>query len=67
MVLDELADEFLSAILKHTLIAIGTHGFIKETFKKAEWYCFLEKIIDSLEPQCVIVYGKLNGWLQNKK
>lgn len=59
--IDELADEFLSAIPKHTLIAVGTHGFIKETYKKAEWYCFLEKIISALEPSGIIVYGKLSG------
>lgn len=60
---DESADEFLSAIPKHKLIAIGTHGFIKEKYKKAEWYCFLEKIIDTLEPLGIVVYGNLNGSL----
>lgn len=53
--IDELADEFLSAIPKHKLIAIGTHGFIKELPEKAEWYCFLEKIIKTLEPSGIIV------------
>ena len=59
--IDELADEFLSAIPKHSLVAIGTHGFIKEIPEKAEWYCFLEKLIDSREPTGIIVYGKLSG------
>ena len=58
---DKLADEFLAAIPKHTLIAIGTHGFIKEIPAKAEWFCFLEKIISTLEPSGIIVYGKLSG------
>ena len=58
---DELADEFLAAIPKRTLVAIGTHGFIKEIPQKAEWYCFLEKIINVLEPTGIIVYGKLSG------
>lgn len=58
---DDLADEFLAAVPKHTLIAIGTHGFIKEIPQKAEWYCFLEKIIKELEPKGIIVYGKLSG------
>ena len=57
---DELSDEFLSAIPKHTLIAIGTHGFIKETHQKAEWYCFLEKTIEVLQPAGIVVYGKLS-------
>ena len=57
----EIADEYLSAIPKHTLVAIGTHGFIKETYKKAECYCFLEKIINLLEPSGIIVYGNLSG------
>jgi len=59
--IDKLADEFLSTIPKHTLVAIGTHGFIKETYQKAEWYCFLEKVINTLEPKGIIVYGKLSG------
>ena len=59
--IDELADEFLSAIPKHSLIAIGTHGFIKETYQKAEWYCFLEKVIEILQPTGIVVYGKLSG------
>ncbi len=58
---DELVDEFLSAIPKHSLIAIGTHGFIKEKEKKAEWYCALEKIINTLEPSGIIVYGRLSS------
>ncbi len=58
---DETADEFLLAIPKHTLIAIGTHGFIKENSQKTEWYCFLKRIIDTLEPAGIIVYGKLRG------
>ncbi len=58
---DETADEFLFSIPKHTLIAIGTHGFIKENAQKAEWYCFLDKIIDALEPTGIIVYGRLSG------
>ena len=59
--IDELADDFLSAIPKHSLIAIGTHGFIKEIPQKAEWYCFLRKILKDLEPSGIIVYGKLSG------
>lgn len=58
---DELADEFLYAIPKHCLIAIGTHVFIKKMPEKAEWYCFLEKVIKTLEPTGIIVYGNLRG------
>ena len=63
--IDELADEFLSAIPKHSLIAIGTHGFIKEIPAKAEWYCLLEKILNVLEPSGIVVYGKLSGSIFN--
>ena len=56
---DELLPEFLSAIPKRTLIALGTHGFIKYKYEKYEWYCFLEKIVTELEPSGVIVYGSL--------
>ena len=60
---DELLPEFLSAIPKHNLIAVGTHGFCKETQQKFEWYCFLETIIKELEPKSIIVYGSLPGTL----
>ena len=56
---DELLPEFLAAIPRKTLIAIGTHGFIKYKYEKYEWYCFLEKILMELEPRGVIVYGSL--------
>ena len=58
---DELSNEFLSAIPKKSLIAIGTHGFIKEKNQKAEWFCFIDKIINILEPKGIIVYGSMNG------
>lgn len=60
---DELLDEFLTAVPKRSLIAIGTHGFCKEIREKCEWYCFIEKIIDELDPSAIIVYGTLNGKL----
>ena len=58
---DDTADDYFSAIPKHTLIAIGVHGFIKETPQKAEWYCFLEKVINTLEPTGIVVYGGLTS------
>ena len=58
---DETADDYLSAIPKHSLIAIGVHGFIKEKSQMAEWYCFLEKVLDVLDPSGVIVYGNLTS------
>lgn len=59
--IDELLPEFLSALPKHTLIAVGTHGFCKETHQKCEWYCFLETVIKELQPSGIIVYGSLYG------
>lgn len=58
---DELLDEFLSSFPKHTLIAIGTHGFIQKKKQKAEWFDFLEKVTQILEPSGIIVYGNLSG------
>ena len=63
--IDELADEFLETIPNNSLIAIGTHGFFKEKISKAEWFCFLEKIIDILKPSGIIVYGSLSGKVFN--
>ena len=59
--IDDLSDEFLEAIPNNSLIAIGTHGFFKSRTSKAEWYCFLDYIIDKLDPNGVIVYGSLKG------
>lgn len=59
--IDELLPEFLEAIPKHQMIAIGTHGFCKEISEKCEWRCFLEKIIPELEPTKIVVYGSLTG------
>ena len=58
---DELLPEFLEAIPKHSIVAIGTHGFYKKTCEQCEWYCFLENIIKDLEPSAIVVYGTLNG------
>ena len=60
---DELLPEFLEAIPKGTLVAVGTHGFSKENREKYEWYCFLETIITRLRPSAIVVYGSLNGKL----
>ena len=58
---DCLANDYLSAIPKNSLISVGTHGFIKERRQKAEWFCFLEKVINKLNPSGIIVYGSLSG------
>ncbi len=58
--IDETADEYLSATPNHTFIAIGTHGFSKLNWQKAEWHCFLEKLIESCKPIGVVVYGNPN-------
>ena len=56
---DELLPEFLSVIPSNSIVAIGTHGFIKTQPEKYEWYCFLEKVIDKVHPQIIVVYGTL--------
>ena len=61
--IDELYPEFIKTIPKHTLVAVGTNGFIKTSPEKCEWYCFLEDIIADLEPTAIVVYGGLRGKL----
>lgn len=60
---DETSDEFFEAIPKKSTVAIGTHGFFKHHKEKCEWFCFLEKAIDILNPSRVIVYGSLKSSL----
>lgn len=57
---DELINEFITAIPKNSIIALGVHGFYKYRFEKYEWYCFLEKILPKIQPIKIIVYGSLN-------
>ena len=58
---DELTEEYLSAIPTGSYVSVGTHGFIKEKQEQYEWYCFLETVINSLQPKGIIVYGSLNA------
>lgn len=59
--LDEFSDEYLDAIPKNNLIAIGTHGFIHFKFQKYSYYVRLNKSIKILNPSGIVVYGTLNG------
>ncbi len=59
--IDELVPEYLSAIPKHSIVAVGTHGFCKERREKFEWIIFLEQVIEELHPSKIVVYGSLNG------
>ncbi len=58
---DSLIPEFFDAIPKDSTIAIGTHGFIKETQEKWEWYYFLDRVVKELHPQNIVVYGHLSA------
>ena len=59
----ELRPEFLTAIPSNSMVAVGTHGFIKNKYEKYEWYCFLDEVITKLQPSKLIVYGSLKGKL----
>lgn len=48
----------LEAYPKHTLIAIGTNGFIKRLDNRFIFAEQVMKVIDTLEPSGIIVYGK---------
>lgn len=58
-----ISQEFYEALPKNTLVAVGTHGFIKNNTQKYEWYYCLKEIIDKLKPTGIIVYGTLRGKL----
>ncbi len=59
--IDELLPEFFLAIPQNAIVAVSTHGFIKEKWEQYEWYCFLEQVISVLNPKCIIVHGTLNS------
>lgn len=58
---EDLETEYFEAFPRGTLVAIGTHGFIKTKYEKCEWYLLLNRIINVLHPSGIIVYGTLNG------
>ena len=59
--IDELYPEYIQAIPKQSLVAVGTNGFIKTAPEKSEWFCFLEDVVNDLEPSAIVVYGGLTG------
>ena len=63
----ELQKEFFEAIPKKKLVSVGVHGFHKYKFEKYEWLCFLEDVIQELEPSGIIVYGHLNEQLYDQQ
>lgn len=57
---DCLKDEYFSAFPKHSLLAIGVHGFVGRKYEKHEWRFWIKQIIDVLMPSGIIVVGHLN-------
>ena len=47
----------LEAYPKHTLIAIGTHGFTKSRINRAIFIEQVHNVVDQLEPSGICVYG----------
>jgi hypothetical protein len=68
LTIDELTDDFLNAIPKGHLIAIGTYGFIKTVKEQNVWFEHINKIIEILKPKGIVVYGSLpkdfKSWLK---
>ncbi|MBR4232608.1 MAG: DUF4417 domain-containing protein [Oscillospiraceae bacterium] len=59
--IDELLPEFLSAIPRNTLVAIGTHGYVHLLQEQCEWYGFIESFCNTLQPSGIVVYGSLRN------
>lgn len=53
----------LEAYPKHTLIAIGTHGFTKTLDNRRIFAEQVQKIIDALEPAGICVYGPASDYI----
>lgn len=51
------SDESLAAYPKHVLIAIGTNGFTKDLANRDIFMNQVSKIIETLEPAGIVVYG----------
>ncbi|MGE4341596.1 MAG: DUF4417 domain-containing protein [Bacilli bacterium] len=56
---DRTRMDFLKAIPSNSLIAFGTYGFIKTIEEQKVWFDTIHKVIDTIHPSGVIVYGTL--------
>lgn len=56
---DEITEDFLNAIPQGSLIAIGTYGFIKTVKEQNVWFEQINKIIQTLKPKGIVIYGSL--------
>lgn len=54
---EELSSDYLSAIPKHVIIAVGTYGFIKTGKERTTWKEFIKVLCEKLEPSGIVVYG----------
>ena len=52
-------DEFLAAIPKNSVIAIGSYGCVRSNEEKKVFKAFLSDILFALEPKMVVVYGTM--------
>lgn len=67
---DDRTFSSLEAYPKGTLIAIGTHGFTKKLETRYTFARQIKKIVDTLEPTGICVYGPVSeeifGYVKNK-
>ncbi len=54
---DDRTSSCLEAFPKHTLIAIGTHGFTRRLDNRYIFASQIDKVVKELEPSGIIVYG----------
>ena len=52
-------DEFLSAIPKNSLVAIGTHGFVRTRAERMIWISSIHELIAAIHPLGIVVYGTM--------
>lgn len=57
---DTLLDEYLNAIPKGCPVCFGTHGFNKTIVDKSITYCFISKVIETINPSKILIYGGLS-------
>ena len=57
--IESTRDEFLKAIPKHSIIAIGSYGCVNSKDEQRRYRHFLDEMLPLLEPNIVIVYGAM--------
>lgn len=63
--IDATFDDFANAIPRNTFIALGNYGFIKTNKEKNLWFEITIRVIETIKPKGIIIYGSIFEEMKN--